>query len=244
MTHLIIISIIVFAAIIHATFQLSVSTLTLMSGHALGRRTSKKQLTRLVGAFILGVMLMSTLLLLSISYITQAFLLDNDSLSPALWAINSGLLVGLGIAAWLFYYRRQKSSTSLWLPKALSNFLSLRSKKTKSAAEAFSLGLTSVTSEIIFIIGPILTTALVLGSQVPVEAALSLTLLYTLISALPLTLIGVLVLRGARLSRIQKWREQNKNFLQFIAGAGLIVLGFYLYVHEVILVAVEGAHYH
>lgn len=243
MNHLIILSVIVLAAIIHATFQLSVSTLTLMSGHALGRKTSRKQLTGLVGGFLFGVLVMSTLLLLSISYITQAFLLHEGAVSAALWAMNSGLLVGLGVAAWLFYYRREKNSTSLWLPQALSKYLNERSKKTRSSAEAFGLGLTSVLAEIIFIIGPVLTASLVLGSQVPIEASPVLILLYILISILPLTIVGIAVLRGARLSRIQKWREQNKNFLQFIAGAGLIVLGFYLYVHEVIMMAIEGSTY-
>lgn len=243
MNHLIILSVIVLAAIIHATFQLSVSTLTLMSGHALGRRASKKQVTGLVGGFLLGVLLMTTLLLLAISYITQAFLLQNGAVPAAIWATNSGLLVGLGVAAWLFYYRREKNSTSLWLPQALSRYLNQRSKKTRSGAEAFGLGLTSVLAEGIFIIGPILTASLVLGSQVPIVASPGLILLYTLISILPLTIIAIAVLRGARLSRIQKWREQNKNFLQFIAGAGLIVLGFYLYVHEVIMVAIEGGIY-
>ena len=243
MTYLIILSIITLAAIIHATFQLSVSNLTLMSGHALGRKTSRKRLTNMVGGFILGVFVMTTLLILSIGYVTHAFLLQNGEVQPALWAINSGVLVGLGVAAWLFYYRREKQSTSLWLPMSLSDYLNNRSKKTTSGAEAFGLGLTSVLAEILFIIGPVLTVALVLGSQVPLEASLSLVFLYTVISILPLTIIAIAVLRGVRLSRVQKWREDNKNFLQFIAGAGLIILGFYLYVHEVILLAIKGAPY-
>jgi hypothetical protein len=47
----------------------------------------------------------------------------------------------------------------------------------------------------------------------------------------------VLIGSGHSLSRIQRWREANKHFLQFAAGAGLIVLGGYLYVNEVVTVA-------
>lgn len=241
MSYLIIISIIILAAVIHATFQLSVSTLTLMSGHALGRRTSKTQLTNMITGFLLGSTIMTALLVAALAFLTQSLTLEDGSISPAIWATTSGLLAGLGVAAWLFYYRREKSSTSLWLPKPLSNYLALRSKRTRSSAEAFGLGLTSVAAEIIFIAGPILTVSLLLGSQVPIEAAPGLLLLYSLISSLPLAIIGIAVLRGARLSRIQRWREQNKNFLQFVAGAGLIILGFYIYVHEVILIAIEGS---
>lgn len=241
MSYLIIISIIILAAVIHATFQLSVSTLTLMSGHALGRRTSKTQLTNMITGFLLGSTIMTALLVAALAFLTQSLTLEDGSISPAIWATASGLLAGLGVAAWLFYYRREKSSTSLWLPKPLSNYLALRSKRTRSSAEAFGLGLTSVAAEIIFIAGPILTVSLLLGSQVPIEAAPGLLLLYSLISSLPLAIIGIAVLRGARLSRIQRWREQNKNFLQFVAGAGLIILGFYIYVHEVILIAIEGS---
>jgi hypothetical protein len=34
------------------------------------------------------------------------------------------------------------------------------------------------------------------------------------------------------LSRIQRWREANKHFLQFAAGSGLLILGFFVYVNE------------
>ena len=39
---------------------------------------------------------------------------------------------------------------------------------------------------------------------------------------------------GHKLSRIQKWREDNKRFMQFAAGSALLVLGFYMYVNEVV----------
>jgi hypothetical protein len=46
-------------------------------------------------------------------------------------------------------------------------------------------------------------------------------------------LVAALIGGGHSLGQIQRWREANKGFLQFIAGSGLIVLGFYMYVNQV-----------
>jgi hypothetical protein len=47
-------------------------------------------------------------------------------------------------------------------------------------------------------------------------------------------IIWILVARGVSLGRIQKWRETNKRFLQFSAGAGAIILGAFVYIVEVV----------
>jgi hypothetical protein len=46
---------------------------------------------------------------------------------------------------------------------------------------------------------------------------------------------------GHTISGIQRWREQNKRFLQFVAGSALIVLGFYVYVEQVLTPTVMAA---
>ena len=56
-------AIILLAALTHASFQLSVSVLTLLSGHALGRKTAHMRLLRLTGGFILGAGVMTVLLI-------------------------------------------------------------------------------------------------------------------------------------------------------------------------------------
>jgi hypothetical protein len=57
--------------------------------------------------------------------------------------------------------------------------------------------------------------------------------LYAMTSLVSLLVVGVLIGGGHSLGRIQRWRETNKGFLQFIAGSGLIVLSFYIYVSQV-----------
>ena len=54
MTDIVALSIVCLAALIHASFQLSISTLTLMSGHALGRGQSHTRLVSLLGGFTAG----------------------------------------------------------------------------------------------------------------------------------------------------------------------------------------------
>jgi hypothetical protein len=223
-------AIISFAALIHTSFQLSVSMLTLMSGHAIGRQTSHRRLLGMTGSFLIGVGVMTLLLLSSLSFIVKLAL--PIELPIIIWAMLCGGLIGLGVAVWVFYYRRSKG-TSLWIPRFIATFLSSRAKVTQSNAESFSLGITSVIVEIIFIIGPLTVAALTIINMTPLWAIAGLTV-YTAVSLISLTITWFLIGSGTKLSTIQRWREENKNFLQFIGGSGLIVLGLYLYVNYVI----------
>lgn len=223
-------AIVALAALIHASFQLSVSMLTLLSGHAIGAKTAHKKLLRLTCSFLTGAGIMTLLLISFTSFVFQQIF--GTHIPAVMWAIGCGLLIGLGVAVWAFYYRREKG-TSLWLPRGIARYLSDRTKATKLSAEAFGLGLSSVIGELIFILAPIVISALVL-IQLPPLWQLIGTALYTFISLLSLLIVYALVGSGHKLSRIQKWREENKRFLQFAAGSGLIVLGFYVYVDQVL----------
>lgn len=230
-------AIIALAALIHASFQLSVSMLTLLSGHAIGSKTSQAKLLRLTNSFTLGVAVMTLLLLTFMAFIVSHSF--GAQVPPLAWAMSCGLLIGLGIAVWSFYYRREKG-TSLWLPRGVAHYLSDRTKATKSSAEAFSLGLTSVAGELVFIIAPLLVSALVLISLPPLWQLAGIGI-YTLVSLLSLLLVNGLIGSGHKLSRIQKWRENNKRFLQFAAGSGLLILGFYVYVNQIVAVTAHAA---
>ncbi|HSW77708.1 MAG TPA: hypothetical protein VLG36_02835 [Candidatus Chromulinivoraceae bacterium] len=225
-------AIIIFAALIHASFQLSVSMLTLLSGHAIGAKAAKAKLLRLTNGFFFGVAVMTMLL---VSFTAFIFQHSFGSTVPLMaWAVGCGLLLGLGVAVWAFYYRREEG-TSLWLPRAMAHYLSDRTKATKQSAEAFSLGLSSVIGELVFILAPITISALVLIRLQPVWQLIGIAV-YTLVSLLSLAIVNALIGSGHKLSRIQKWREDNKRFLQFAAGSGLLVLGFYVYVDQVVSV--------
>lgn len=154
------------------------------------------------------------------------------------WAVGSGAVVGVGVSVWLFYYRHD-AGTSLWIPRALARYLADRTKATKDSAETFGLGLTSAVAEILFAFAPILIASLVLIRLSP-ELQLLGVILYTAVSLLPLLLVGLLIGGGHKLSDIQRWRETNKRFLQFAAGTGLLVLGAFVYVDQIVTTAVSA----
>lgn len=228
-------AIILLAAVTHASFQLSVSVLTLMSGHALGRKTAHLRLLHLTGSYILGAGVMTLMLLSTMSLIITTVL--PTSTPFLLWAIACGAVVGVGICVWLFYYRGR--GTTLWIPRNFARFLNDRSKHSKSSAETFGLGLTTIFAEILFVFAPIFVTALVLVRLDPLQQLLGIVI-YTGISLLPLLVVGAMIGGGHKLSNIQRWRESNKKFLQFAAGSGLLILGTYVYVERVIVSGVAA----
>lgn len=222
-------AIIAFAALIHASFQLSVSVFTLLSGHAIGAKAAHKKVLGLGSGFLFGVFVMTTLLLSFTAFVFQNVF--GSSIPPLMWAVSCGLLLGLGVAVWAFYYRRG-DGTSLWLPRGVARYLSERTKATHHSAEAFNLGLGSVTSELLFILAPVVIASLALVQLTP-EWQLAGVALYASISLLSLLIVYALVGSGHKLSRIQAWREHNKRFLQFAGGGGLLILGFYVYVEQI-----------
>ena len=220
-------AIIVFAAIIHASFQLSVSVLTLLSGHSIGKKTAQRKIFRMSNSFVIGVLTTTLLLISSVSYFLSLLIHHVTSAEQLVAAIVSGMMFGLGIAIWAFYYRRQPG-TSLWIPRGFADYLNKRTKKTKNSVESFALGLTSVIAEIIFIIAPIVT------------ASLAGVVTYIIISMLPLLIIIVLVGGGHNISSLQKWRENHKRFIQFASGGSLLILAAFMFVDRVIGVISYG----
>lgn len=231
-------AIIALAGLIHASFQLSVSVLTLFSGHAIGAKTSHAKVVRLINSFSSGAAVMTLLLLSFVAFVAQTtFRTTTPNLA---WAVACGMLMGLGVAIWAFYYRRADNGTSLWLPRGMARYLTSRSKQTRTSAEAFGLGLSSVAAELLFIIGPVFIAALALLHLRPEWQLVGLAL-YTILSMTSLATVTTLVGSGHKLSAVQRWRETNKRFLQFAAGSAMIVLGFYVYVDEILSAHVWAA---
>lgn len=223
--------ILIASGMIHASFQLSVSMITVMSGHALGKKTALSRLSQLTAAFSLGVV---TMVALGVSFL--ALLITNVFASiPAItWSIVSGLMMSIGVAVWLFYYRYNSTGTVLWLPRPVADYLSKRARSTKITPEAFTIGLASVVAESVFNLVPSLLAALLLVYLDP-PLQLAGLLSYTVIATLPVILITMKISAGGSIAKIQRWRENNKRFMQFSAGSALILLGVYVYVEQVIV---------
>ncbi|MBS7346175.1 MAG: hypothetical protein KIG14_00475 [Candidatus Sacchiramonaceae bacterium] len=227
-------AVLILAGLIHASFHLSVSVLTLLSGHTLSRERSHLKLVKLTTAFTIGAGLTNILLFCAIAFILQLFKVDASS--PIIWTIIMGLLAGTGIAVWLFYYKKpsKKSKvegTQIWIPRDMAKFLNERARKTRHSAEAFSLGSSSILSELIFIIAPLIT-AIILSLQLPTPSLqLVGVLIYALTATFPLVAITILVSGGKSIAKIQLWREHNKYFLQLASSIGLLVMAIFLYAY-------------
>jgi len=221
-------SIVALAGLINASFSLGVSVLTLLSGNSLGLKTSHKHLLNLTASFVIGVVIITILLIATTALVITSA--SHGNLPIWWWYVVCLVMVVVGLLAWSFYYRPGKAGTSLWMPRGFSNFLYDRTKATRSSAEAFSLGVSSVISELPFIIAPLLVSASVLIGLQSGWQLLGL-LIYTLFSSLGVLIVWAIVGSGHKLSSVQKWRETNKRFLQFSSGAGLIILSAFVYVY-------------
>ncbi len=232
------IALIVTTAMVHASFQLSVSLVTIMSGHSLGRKTSKKRLSRLILSFITGSSIFSMLLLVSSGALIEWYMPRSIS-DSIVWLVSSATMLGIGLTTWIIYYRKQPGTT-LWIPRSFAKFLTNRAKSTKSSAEAFGLGMSSIFAELLFYIAPVLGSAVAL-QYIAEGYKLPLILLYVIIASLPQIAIFILINRGVSVSVIQRWRERNKKFLQFSAGGLLIISAIYSFVVKVypVLISLE-----
>ena len=229
-------AIISLAALIHASFQLSVSVLTLLSGHTIGSKKSHTRLLHLTTSFVIGAGTMTILLLSTISLLLLQ--LFSNQTPQIVWLSVCGLLIVVALSVLLFYYRH-KQGTTLWIPRSMARYLTERTKSTKLGGEAFGLGLSSVFGELLFIIAPMAISALVLVQLPPIWQIAGIAT-YTVISLLSLIIVWVLIGSGHNLSRIQKWRESNKKFLQYASGMGLIVLSAFVYVFQILPTAAGG----
>lgn len=232
-------AIIVFASFVHASFQLSVSVLTLLSGHSLGKKTAHRKVLRLMNSYILGTVILSALLITSLAYFLSTVINHSASTEQFVAAIACGIMAGLGVATWAFYYRSGEG-TALWLPRGFARYLTSRTKSTKNSFEAFGLGMTSVIGELLFVIGPLLASALAIVTMPGLWWQLAGILLYIVISVLPLLVVFSMVGGGHRITKIQAWREKHKRFIQFVAGGSLIILAAYILVDRLLGISLYG----
>ena len=222
------VAILCFIGLIHASFQLSVSVLTLLGGHSLGRRLAYRRVMGLLCSFVLGALLMTILLTTGLVYYISIIVQHQLITWQLIMAISCGVLASLGVASWLLYYRRGHG-TELWLPRSFIAYLSKRSAKTSSRFEAFSLGVSSVIAELPFLTASLLIAAL------PVRLWQAGAIIsYSCLAVSSLGLIIVVVGSGHTIAQVQQWRQRHKHFMQFFSGSSLLVMAVFLAVEYVV----------
>lgn len=210
------------ALFVHMCYQLSVSVLTHFNSHSLSRKTSERRLFLLNSSYGLGAILMTALLLFCAVSLTGT-LAEHRQILLAI-AIFVAPLVGIATVLW---YYRQGNGTRLWLPRPIADYLLKRSSKTRSSFEAFTLGAATVVGELPFVIAPLLLVAFLVNTLSPSTWAVW-SIVYAVLAYLPLVVITAYLGSGHSAAGVQRWREKNKNFLQWTSGIMLILLTFYL----------------
>lgn len=217
------------ALFVHVCYQLSVSVLTHMSAHTLSRKTSAKRLLGLGLSYSFGVFAMTVLLVLAVVSFVMIGSNSSEHSLPILLVTTLLPLVGL---VTMFAYFRKGRGTQLWLPRPIAEYLTKRSRKTRSAFEAAMLGGGTVVGELPFLIAPVLLVSTVIATQPP-GLWLLLAKSYAVLATLPLLVITLYLSSGHSVARVQRWRERNKGFLQWTSGVALVLLTVYLTVLQV-----------
>ena len=213
------------AVFVHACFQLSVSVLTLLSSHTIGRRLPNTRLLNLNFWYILGSIAMITLLQLGTIALLRSAISQNTALTTL---ITLSVVPLIALLMVLFYYRRGRG-TQLWLPRPAAEYITTRAKRTKSSVEAFTLGAATAMTELPFIVAPLAIVAFVLEGFAS-DKWLALSLLYAIAACLPLIFVALYISSGHKISSVQRWRENAKDFLKWTSAAALILLTLYLVV--------------
>lgn len=216
--------ILVGALFVHGSFQLGVSVLTRLSSHTIGTSKSPRQLLGLSLYYILGVILATSSVVLGVTTLF-AWLTSIDNRLPNILVIGLLPVIGLGVIG--FYYRRDKG-TRLWLPRPFIDYLMDRAKKTRSGVEAAMLGAATVVGELPFILAPVGIVSLWIIAVSSPSTWLGSSLGYSAVAGLPLVFLALYISSGHKISAVQRWREQNKAFLQWTSGLALILLDAFI----------------
>ena len=216
-------------ALVHASFQLGISVLTLLSGHSLGRKHALRRTLLLNMGYIAGTVIMTGLLLMGLMYLWQFLYMWPLETVMVLLAIACAVVGSLIFVA----YFRRGHGTMLWIPRVFSDYLRDRAKRTKNSLESVVLGAVTVIAELPFTFVVMLCVSYIVQLFASSYDQLSIIALYSLVTSVPLMIVTVLLSGGHRLSQIQRWREANKVFLQCASGVGLCIAAIFMIVFYV-----------
>lgn len=221
-----------FLAVLHASFQLGTSVLTLLSGHSLIHHRATHRILLLNSFYIIGSILTTALILGALTTIIYLWL-PYDAVT-AFWAFLSFAAMIVGLMVVMTYYRRGKG-TRLWIPRAFADYLIDRAHKTKNPIEAMALGVISVIAELPFTLILFAMTSMVFVNYLVLDEYTAAIGIYSVAVTIPLFILTSLIAGGHRLSTVQRWRESSKVFLQYAAGAGLVAAALYALAYFVLL---------
>jgi MFS family permease len=214
---------IVIAAIVTASFAAPLSLLTLLIAVGRGQRERESRLNKFGFGLTFGVALFLAIIFFLLLVLFETI----DTPERTLWLILAtySFLVGLFIT--LFYYRRGKQGTSLWLPRRLSKWFYTKVQTDKTVRKTIGLGIIAVLSELFLSLAPMSIAANFLVTTSSSIKDFGATI-FVAIAILPLLVLIFMTAGGEKLTKIQRWREKNKRFSQVMVGIMLLTLSLYI----------------
>jgi len=149
---------------------------------------------------------------------------------PIIWAeyisIGVGLIVVFAGIVEIKDYFWYGHGFSLMIPMKYTEKIKKRMKKLSTGTIVF-LGIFVAAVELPCTGGPYLAITLLLAQNFNLSALL-LLVIYNVIFVMPLVIILLMVIFGAKLQNIQKWKQANKGYMRLFTGYLLIALGWML----------------
>lgn len=220
-------------AIFIASLNLSLNSLTLMSGRALSHQVAARKLQKLITNFWLGnlaaffLTLASLILIISQSNLVLSYY-DHFLVQLNTWSLVLILLISQ-ILIMAFLKILQSTSINPWTPSAVRDFMRQRCLKTDSSVEALSLGITSVLLNLGLMLLPLTILSLDFLSQ---RLRLYPIIGFSLLISLPHLLIKFLISRRIKISQINRFLIEKANFLQVLSFLSLLVLGIMIIIYQ------------
>ena len=221
------VGIFIIAMVIMTSLQLVPGVFALFFHYAIGKY-SRKKASSLSLFFILGSEIISALFFISAFYISYTlFLNDLNPRNNVLTWVFIGIFIALSIACFFFYYRHphSKQDTELFISRKLSRSLNLRAKSIKSPSDAFALGALSNVCELpITLPLYIITATEIMYMHTEYFADNTLTIIYILVSAIPLIHLYYSFRLGRNLAVIQRSRVKDKSFHRFTISLSFLTI--------------------
>lgn len=214
----------VLVAIFVMSLQLELSIATLMSGHSLGRQTSRRRLNQMLNQFTVGFILITWLMFASVCLVvTNIDIILQWLIDGVLWIFLIIALLIQAIATVIVQARYSKLPHP-WLLKDMRTFLTTRATKTKSPAEAFSLGVTSLLACFGVLTLPLIVAAIATMWYLPGFLLVIITVLFSLIVGAPLVVMQFFILNDTPISAIQRFTIKHRRFFQIIQVVSLLLI--------------------
>lgn len=230
------VGIVILAMVIMASLQLLPGIFALFYHYSLGKYGESKASSFSL-FFIIGTEITSAFLFMSAFYI--AYVLFLNDLSPRnniLTWILIGILIALFAISFFFYYRRPHSKdTQLFIPRSFAKNLDLRAKTAKSPSDAFVLGALANVYELPFTLPLYLVTATeIMHMHTEYFADDLLTILYILVSTIPLICLYYSFRSGHNLADIQRSRVRDKTFHRILISLSYFTIAILIICFRII----------